>query len=164
MTEQMNSEDPRCVRAAAHSIPYHRLRLQQRWQRGVTDEVVAMVMFALEDGAAVRRTFTGRWTPDTRTMPWPIEPSRLWRPNLTAVIDEMIRTGLMRHVVVREQGNEVDYLIPAPVHLMSEAGLSACLFVGEDMGPMRSRLVRDLTLVDCLDCEATVARGHARGL
>ena len=61
---------------------------------------------------------------------------------LSTVIHEMVRTGLIRHHIVRGS----DYLIPAPVHLRQThedaTQTSACLFVGEDLGPMRSRLVR----------------------
>lgn len=151
-------------RAAAHAS-YFRLRAAQRWQAGVTDTDVTLVMYALERGTVAYRNRAGRWLAPTGS---PI--SSHWRPgrNLSAVINEMIRTGLLRHVIEREAGVQRDVLVPALVHLkdLSTTGdpRSACLFTGEDMGPMRARLVDNLAIVDCLACELVVATGHARGL
>ena len=153
-------ESPWLIRAAAHaaSFPY---RSAQRFQEGVTDADVALVMYALETGARPYRNRASRWLA-------PQDSAGLFsglRRNLSTVIHEMIRTGLVRHVRMHLEGRDV--LVPAPVHLKDgEPGEwhSACLFTGEDLGPMRSRLVEDLALVDCLNCERTVALGHPRGL
>jgi len=129
-------------------------RAAQRFQNGVTNLDVAIVFYAIEaDGMMPRRLRSGRWV----SGPHGRIPTR---HDLSAVVNEMIRTGLLRHVVERDE----DYLVPALVHLMDGSRRSACLFTGEDLGPMRSRLISDLTLVDCLECEAAVARGGPRGL
>lgn len=140
-------------RAAAHSLASAVCRAAQRFQNGVTDLDVAIVFYAIEaDGMMPRRLRSGRWV----SGPHGRIPTR---HDLSAVVNEMIRTGLLRHVVECDE----DYLVPALVHLL-DGSRSACLFTGEDLGPMRSRLVSDLTLVDCLECEAAVARGGPRGL
>lgn len=153
------------VRAAAHSAHESSLRIAQRWHdRSVTDERVARVFLALEY-YRVRpyRNTAGRWFAPTGSSLTGLGP------NLSTVIGEMIRTGLIRHW--RDRNG--DHLIPAPVHLLdrttSPMGFvviqhSACLFTGEDMGPMRSRLVERLDLVDCLACETAVSTGTVRGL
>lgn len=153
------------VRAAAHSAPEDTLRIAQRWHdRSVIDERVARVFLALEY-YRVRpyRNTAGRWFAPTGTILTGLGP------NLSTVIGEMIRTGLVRHW----RDCNGDHLIPAPVHLMDRTtsplgGVvvkhSACLFTGEDMGPMRSRLVERLDLVDCLACETAVSTGTVRGL
>lgn len=152
------------TRAAAHIRPVSALRVAQRWQdKACTDEATARVLLALEYyGTRPYRNMAGRWFPPTGS-----SLTGLGR-NLSTVINELIRTGLVRHWRDREG----DHLIPAPVHLLQRtvqgAGLivqhSACLFVGEDMGPMRARLVDRLDLVDCLACERAVATGSARKL
>lgn len=146
------------TRAAAHAAHESVLRTAQRWtDRTVTDEGVARVFLALEYyGTKPYRNTQGRWYAPTGT-----SLSGLGN-NLSAVIREMIRTGLVRHWRDREG----DHLIPAPVHLraLRSHNYSACLFVGEDMGPMRSRLVDDLDLVDCLACLDAVSTGTVRGL
>lgn len=136
-------------RAAAHAtaIP----RAEQRWQHAVTDQDVALVMYAIERMAVdIYLNRAGQWVG--------------WRVGtgirLNWVVSEMIRTGLLRHVIQHGQ----HHLVPALVHLKGPDGWSACHFTGEDLGPMRSRLVTDLSLVDCLECEAAVARGASRGL
>lgn len=118
-------------------------RAAQRWQNGVTDLDVASVLFAIEaNGAQPRRTTAGRWVGFSMSR------------GLSVVVNEMIRTGLLRHVIAREAGggHRADYLVPALVHLNDGIGWSVCRFAGEDMGPMRSRLLTDLALVDCLHC------------
>lgn len=144
------------MRAAAHAIAEANLRSAQRWQNRVTDLDVAAVLYMLEagPGEGPYRIKSGRWV-----MQHGVKVIGLVH-DLSTVINEMIRTGLVRHVI----DHEVDYLVPALVHLCGRDGYSACHFTGEDLGPMRARLVNDLALVDCLECEAAVARGHARGL
>lgn len=140
------------TRAAAHADATP--RPDQEWQNLVTDLEVARVMYAIEaDHIEFYRS-------STRTTRW-LAPAGLrgYGLRINMIIPEMIRTGLLRHVI--EYG--VDYLVPALVHLR-DGRQSACRFTGEDLGPMRARLVDDLSLVDCLECEATVVRGHARGL
>lgn len=142
------------IRAAAHSAHESVLRAAQRWQEGVTDEAAARVLLALEY-YRIRpyRNAAGRW--------YAPSGSALAGLNrgLGPVVGEMIRTGLVRHWIDREG----DHLIPAPVHYRVDRH-SACLFVGEDMGPMRARLVDRLDLVDCLACESAIATGSPRKL
>lgn len=146
------------IRAGAHAVDESVLRTAQRWHHGVTDLAVARVMLALEyHHVRPYRSRLGRWLVPAGS------PLAGHTFNLSPVIGEMVRTGLVRHW----QDRNGDHLIPAPVHLLGRSmvfpGLiathSACLFVGEDMGPMRSRLVEDLSLVDCLACESAVATG-----
>lgn len=148
-------------RAAAHSTPTHQLRAAQRWQEGVSDTDAARVLLALEHHhVRPYRNGMGRWMAPGSTalagMNW----------HLSVVIKEMVRTGLLREWRDREG----DHLIPAPVHLLVREddtqgpARSACLFAGEDMGPMRARLITRLDLVDCLACESSVANGTVRGL
>jgi hypothetical protein len=153
------------TRAAAHSAPTGSLRIAQRWHDPhVTDENVARVMLALEY-YRVRpyRNTAGRWYAPAGSSLTGLGP------NLSTVIGEMVRTGLVRHWRDRDG----DHLIPAPVHYLERTvsplgGVvsvhSVCLFVGEDMGPMRARLVERLELVDCLACCEIVANGAVRGL
>jgi hypothetical protein len=149
-------------RAAAHTMDESVLRTAQRFQHGVTDLQVARVMYALERGTRPYRNRVGRWYAPTGS------PISGMGANLSSIIGEMVRTGLVRHWKDREG----DHLIPAPVHYRVRdtdyPGLiqahSACLFVGEDMGPMRSRLTDRLDLTDCLACESVVATGHVRRL
>lgn len=152
------------IRAAAHSADDSVLRVAQRWHHGVSDLQVSRVFLALEY-YRIRpyRNVAGRWYAPTGTSLAGLNA------NLSPVIGEMIRTGLVRHWIDREG----DHLIPAPVHLRERVVLdqpaqvfqhSACLFVGEDLGPMRSRMVDRLDLVDCLACCETVASGSSRKL
>jgi hypothetical protein len=157
------------MRAASHSAAETTLRAAQRWQHGVTDVEVTLVMYALEGGTRPYRNQAGRWLAPIGS-PIGGRTSGLKR-NLSVVIGEMIRTGLVRHVRQQRASHlspaPQDVLVPAHVHLKDgEPGAwrSACLFTGEDLGPMRARLVDDLSLVDCLACELTVATGHPRGL
>lgn len=151
------------ARAASHSAAEVILRAAQRWQGGVTDLDVTLVMYALEGGTRPYRNQAGRWLAPIGS-PIGGRANGLKR-NLSVVIGEMIRTGLVRHVRLPRAPQDV--LVPALVHLKAmEPGAwhSACLFTGEDMGPMRARLSDRLALVDCLACELVVATGHARGL
>jgi hypothetical protein len=148
------------TRAAAHARDRDGLRAAQRWHDSVTDQGVALVMYAIERGVQLRRNRMGRWLAPAGS---PIS-SGLPGWNVSTIVSEMIRTGLLRHLRPHQTpDNTDDVLIPALVHLRLEDH-SACLFTGEDLGPMRARLVDDLTLVDCLACEQTVASGHVRGL
>jgi hypothetical protein len=144
------------TRATAHARANILLRAAQRWHYNVTDADVAMVLYLLETGAQLYRNAAGSWQAPAEHRGYKRTMSR----PLNSVVGEMIRTVLVRHVI---QDGLRDVLIPALVHLR-DGDRSACLFTGEDIGPIRSRLVDDLSLVDCLECEATVARGHARGL
>lgn len=146
------------VRSSAHAAAPGLLRAAQRFQHGVTDLDVARVMAGLEEGTRLYRNRAGSWlAPDGTPL-----AARVGRP-LSTTVGEMIRTGLVRHYRTREG----DHLLPAPVHYLDRTdGLahSACLFTGEDMGPMRSRLTERLDLVDCLACELVVSTGTVRGL
>lgn len=153
---ELDRADREIVRAAAHSAAPAVLRVAQRFQHGVDDLMVARVMRALETGAQPYRNATGRWRAPQGSGLFGLSD------RLTSAVNEMIRTGLLRHYVDREG----DHLIPARVHArnLDDRNLSACLFTGEDLGPMRSRLTDDLAVVDCRDCEVAIARGQARGL
>jgi hypothetical protein len=153
------------IRAAAHLREESTLRIAQRWHdRAVTDMATARVLLALEYyNVRPYRNMAGRWFAPTGSSLTGLGP------NLSTIINELIRTGLVRHWRDREG----DHLIPAPVHYRatttSPGGAvvtvhSACLFVGEDMGPMRARLVEQLDLTDCLACCQVVATGSVRGL
>lgn len=158
------AQDAYAIRAAAHSADPGVLRGLQRFQTYVTDLDVTVVMFAIERGARFKNNRVGGWVA-------PAGLTRLSPARLSNTIREMIRTGLVRHY--RDRNG--DHLIPALVHLratteaeyhghMINVQHSACLFVGEDLGPMRSRLVDRLDLVDCLACEQVVSSGTVRGL
>lgn len=131
-------------RSAAHVRPAEMvLRGPQRFQHGVTDLDVARVMYALESGARLYLSRLGRWCAPTG--------SRLQNARTSPAVHEMIRTGLVRHW--RDRNG--DHLVPARIHLDAGDHQSACHFIGEDMGPMRSRLTKEVTLVDCPDCVST---------
>jgi hypothetical protein len=154
--------DSYVIRAAAHARADAALRFAQRFQKGVTDLDASHVMKALESGAQPSRSSIGRWSLD-------VGGGIGWK--VSTVVNEMIRTGLVRHIVYREgpSGLVSDVLIPALVHYnirdtVTGLSRSACLFVGEDLGPMRARLVDDLALVDCLQCESVIATGNVRKL
>ena len=150
-------EESSIVRSAAHSAAESTLRAAQRFQHGVTDLDVARVMRLLELGYRPYMNRGNRWFMPSGAPTLSGENYRV-----SQVINEMIRTGLARHY----RDCEGNHLIPAPVHLHNPdvRGISACLFIGEDMGPMRARLVSRLDLVDCLACEQAVATGQPRGL
>jgi hypothetical protein len=154
-------------RAAAHTRLPQDTPVSQRWRNKVTDEDVAAVLYAIEsEGMDIRRSpLTGRWLADTSVMPWNANRKRQGLGvHLSNVINEMIRTGLVTHWVERTPGEDIDHLVPARVHLADpdDPRYSACRWPMEDVGPMRTRLTRDLALVDCLECEAAVRRGGPR--
>jgi hypothetical protein len=133
-------------RSGTHAMPADQLRPAQRFQMGVTELDVARVMHELEKGVRLHRSRMGRWAaPLGSRLGYKVSP----------IIQEMIRTGLVRHLIDREG----DHLIPARVHLDLGDRQSACHFVGEDLGPMRARLSRNLDLADCLDCQQAVLEG-----
>lgn len=152
----VTEDSPMVIRAGAHAAAPAVLRVAQRFQNGVTDLDVARVMRELELGRRPYMNRGGRWF-----MPSGTGPTGMGY-KLSTIVNEMIRTGLVRHYRVHE-GN---HLIPAPVHARNRDNprVSACLFVGEDLGPMRARLVDRLDLVDCLACEAAISTGTPRGL
>jgi hypothetical protein len=156
-TRQLDRDEAAVIRATCHTVDPEALeRHAQHWTTGVTDLDVARVFYALEQGVQPYRNRAGNWRA-------PLGSALIaMRHHLSVVVNEMIRTGLVRHY----RDHEGDHLIPALVHFRNadNARLSACLFTGEDMGPMRSRLVDRLDLVDCLNCEAAVASGNVRGL
>jgi len=117
-------------------------RVAQQFQHRITDEESAKVMFAVEAGYEFNH---GRvyWRCAMRMA---MAPARLH-----AIITELVRTGLLRDY--RDPRTSVRTLLPAHIHLDVHGG-SACRFVGEDLGPMRTRLSDDLALVDCRDCLA----------
>jgi len=139
------------TRAAAHAREPETLRPAQRFEPYVTDLAVARVMLALERGTEIRRNRLGRWFAPTG--------SPLGR-SVSTVVSEMIRTGLVRDY--RNPSGE-HVLIPAKTHkrVWDAPGVqrSLCLFTGEDLGPMRSRLVDEMDLVDCLECEHIAIHG-----
>lgn len=151
-----NLEQASIERAGAHAAAAAVLRAAQCFHHGVTDLDVARVMRAIEMGHRPYRNHIGRWFMPSGT------PAQAINFRMSHVINEMVRTGLLRHYVDREG----DHFLPAPVHYRNpqDRNLSACLFVGEDMGPMRARLVDRLDLVDCLACERAIATGTTRGL
>jgi len=142
-------EDALIERASAHCFSREFLRPAQRLQHGVTELDVARVMHELERGVRLHLSRLGRWSAPAG--------SRMGNKTSPAV-QEMIRTGLVRHY----RDHEGDHLIPAKVHLDLGDHQSACHFIGEDMGPMRARLSENLDLVCCLECQDTVAYGGAR--
>ena len=152
MTDIETAEDPFAIRASAHAEDRRRLRTAQRFQRGVTNLDVAVTFAQLEKGVP----FT--YHPATRR--WTCPGIYGSSDRLTTIVAEMIRTGLLRQY----EDETGWHLIPALTHYRGPDGNSACLFAGEDMGAMRSRLVDRMDLVDCLQCEAAVAQGQARGL
>lgn len=157
MTETLTSkEDAGIQRASAHAAAESTLRVAQRFQHPVTDLDVARIMRLIEMGHHPYMNRGHRWFMPSSA------PIMGHNYKTSQIINEMIRTGLARHYRDRE-GN---HLIPAPVHYRNpdSHNLSACLFPGEDMGPMRARLVDRLDLVDCLACEQAIATGKPRGL
>lgn len=156
------------ARASAHVKAEAVTEPLQRWQHGVTDEDVAVIMYALEATEAVfYRNRAGRWLFEGES-PWGVGRHRI-NPGgrqLSTIINEMIRTGLVRHWIRHSPVGAEDHLIPSRVHLRDpdDPQFSACRFPGEDLGPMRSRLTVDLSIVDCLECELCMVHGGPRGL
>ena len=75
------------------------------------------------------------------------------RADPSAIVGEMIRTGLVWHKIVRLPAGDVHLLVPAIVHGRSaDTGRSACFLATEGIGPKRVRLADELDLVDCLAC------------
>lgn len=150
-------------RAASSAAAETGLRPAQRFQSGVTDLDVSRVMIALERGVRPYRNRAGHWLAPTGTALEGMGSTGVGR-NLSTVVNEMVRTGLVRHYRDREG----DHLLPAPVHFRiveaDSSRHSACRFTGEDMGPMRARLIDRMDLVDCLACEAVVSISAPRGL
>jgi hypothetical protein len=146
MTTPILTPEALIQRAGTHAQPADTLRPAQRFQMGVTELDVARVMHELERGVRLHRSRLGRWAGPAG--------SRLGN-KASPAIQEMIRTGLVRHLIDREG----DHLIPARVHLDLGDRQSVCHFVGEDLGPMRARLTRALDLADCLDCADAVLNG-----
>lgn len=140
------AEQTLIARSGLHAAPADTLRPAQRFQDGVTELDVARVMHELEKGVRLHRSRLGRWAPPAG--------SRLGNKASPAV-QEMIRTGLVRHWIDRDG----DHLIPAPVHLDLGDRQSACHFIGEDLGPMRSRLSADMDLIDCRACQQALLEG-----
>lgn len=150
-------KDSFLVRAAAHSRAPVNLPHSARF-RNVTDEQVAGVFYLMEaEGQTFTYTRYDRWVADTSPV------SRVLRKmDVDVVIREMIRTGLLRAWIDRDG----QHLIPARVHFrdLNQSHLTACRDSVEGMRSGRVRTVSDLTLVDCLECEAAVVRGGPRGL
>lgn len=144
-------EDAALARAAAHARERCDLRAMQRPPIGVTDEGIGWLFLGLEAGETVYRNRAGRWSA--------FKGSMLAVKNIGAVVDEAVRTGLVRHW--RDQ--QGDHLTPAPVHGRGPDGQSVCHFVGEDMGPMRSRLVSEVEYIDCPRCLDSL-KSSVRGL
>lgn len=151
-----DADEAYAIRSAAHAAPPAELRTAQRFQFNVTDLDVARFMRSIELGYQPYRNRGNRWFMPVSA------PIHGLNYKTSFVVGEMIRTGLLRHY----RNAAGDHLIPAPVHMRNLADplVSACLFVGEDMGPMRARLVDRLDLVDCLACCDAIATGTPRGL
>ncbi len=122
-------------RAAAHA------NARNAWAHAVTDQDVALVMYAVEAMSVdIQQNSGGHWVG--------------WRVGsgirLHWVVTEMIRAGLLRDY--RRPGRWRSELIPALVHLRGADGWSVCHFTGEGRGPMVGRTVTDPALADCLAC------------
>jgi hypothetical protein len=145
------------TRATAHAQSYFCLTTVQRWRNGVTDEAVAGVLYAIEaEGVTFSLTGTGSWR--TRAF-----SEVLKGVDTSLAMREMIRTGLIRTWADRDGKT---HLIPARVHLRDPGvrSESACRAPVTGMPGGRVRIVTDLALVDCLECEDAVARGGPRKL
>lgn len=139
-------------RAAAHAAAESVLRPEQRFKRGVTDLAVARVFLAVERGALVYVGTNGQWRISRRDedMREPAMALTGVGSILSTVVGEMVRTGL----AVSYRSRQLT-LIPADTHLRApgDSRASLCRFTGEDMGPMRSRLVDDVNITDCPHCQ-----------
>lgn len=148
------------IRAASHATSPV-TRQAQRWQSRVTDLEVTRVMYQLELGTRLLRG-KFRWSAPAGS---PLNRGE----RLTTIVNEMIRTGLLRDYrspsVMHTFGLPAHTLIPALVHAL-DGEHSLCLFTGEDMGPMRARLVAMEfgALVDCRQCLHIMATGDLRAL
>lgn len=140
-------------RAGAHAAPKSALRRSQRFQR-VTDQDVARAMYLIEKGTPFRLSPMGRWYGPTGAPTF---------PGLSQAIHEMIRTGLVRHLGPQQTVSRTHGLVPAPVHFLDKDGFSACKFPGEDRGPMRARLTKDLQSADCKQCQHVISTGELLG-
>jgi hypothetical protein len=135
-------QDAHLARAAAHARARCDLRAAQRPPVGITDDSLGWLLLGLEMGETVyRNNVVKRWTAARGSM--------LAVKNIGGIVNEAIRTGLVRHWVDRAG---MDRVIAAPVHGMGADKQSVCHFVGEDMGPMRARLVREMEYIDCPRC------------
>jgi hypothetical protein len=158
MAENITPEMAYMTRAAAHSAPDRSLRAAQRFQHGVTNADVAALMWTLEVTPESLALHGTRWVAKRGT------PLRQARRDTTTVVNEAIRTGLVRRWTAPDGAAQ---LLPARVHFQVWDGSyarSRCLFAGEDLSAMRARLVEELPLVDCLECQALALPDSLRGL
>jgi hypothetical protein len=131
------------TRASAHAAAPLTLAPAARWDAwGVDDIEAARVLLALERGTEIQYLGKRRWAA-------PIG-SPLNRRSVGTVVNEMIRVGLLINW-------PVDKLIPAKVHLKDWDDAqgwsrSKCRVPQEGRGPLRTRLVLDPIMVDCLAC------------
>lgn len=152
------------IRAAAHARHAGGLTRDKRFRNGITDEDVSAVFLAME-AFEMRFTLvpTGRWVPSGGTTIDSMHGINVLRGiGVTETIREMVRTGLAntvpRYGVTRAR--------PARVHLRDpeNRSLTICHDPLESLPQGRVRIVDDLALVDCLECELVVATGIVRGL
>jgi len=137
-------------RSTAHIVPSGTLKRSQAFTGGVRELDVARLMLAVEQGNAIK---LGRFR-------WVAPAGHRGGAMFSRAVSEAIRTGLLRDY--RDPATGEHHLIPALVHLRDFDGASVCKFAGEDMGPVRARLVDDIALTDCRNCEATVSTGNIR--
>lgn len=130
------------LRATAHAADPATLPEAARWSGwGVNDTEVARVMLALERGTPITRTGNGRW--------YAPAGSPLNGRSISTVVNEMIRVGLLANVPRTA-------LIPARTHQKAWSAdhgpRALCNVPQEGSGPIRTRLVAYVGLVDCPDC------------
>jgi hypothetical protein len=145
------------TRAAAHSQSPMLLSPAQRWRNGVTDEAVAGLIYAMEaEGVRFSLSPTGSWR--TRAF-----SAALAGVDTSLAMREMIRTGLIR---AWADLNGKTCLTLARVHLRDPGvrSESACRAPIAGVPGGRVRIVTDMALVDCLECEDAVAKGGPRKL
>lgn len=145
-----DASHPLVARSTAHIVPTDTLTRSQRLQDHVSELDVARLMLAVEQGSAIK---LGLYR-------WAAPAGHPGAAMFNRTVQEAIRTGLVRDY--RDPGTGEHHLIPALVHLRDTDGTSACKFAGEGMGPMRARLLDELVLIDCLNCEQVVATGEVR--
>lgn len=143
----------RVERAGAHAVPNNQLRPTQRFRQGVTDLDVARVLELLERGAPFVRRDGGA------ARGWHLRDPRV-RLETHVIVNDMLRTALAREF----WDDDGWHLVPALVHLNDGRGQTACRVDGETFSPRRVRLLADLALVDCLNCERAVSKSVIRGL